>query len=81
MVETKDAANPLEQKAATLFEQEEYKMDCSENQMIDFNAKVLSTQWHPTDQNTVAGTNGMSIFLFSKGKYLEEDLPPSVTVD
>ena len=81
MNETKDAANPVDQKASTLIEQEEYKMDCSENERIDFSAKVLSTQWHPTDQNTVAGTNGMSIFLFSKGKYLEEDLPPSVTVD
>ena len=39
----KNETNPLEQKAATLYESEEYKMNCSENQIIDFSTKVLST--------------------------------------
>ena len=31
MADSKNATNPLEQKAATLYENEEYKMNCSEN--------------------------------------------------
>lgn len=49
--------NPLDVRAAELFRSEETKYHNFSNQVFDFNQKVLHTQYHPMDGNTVVGSN------------------------
>lgn len=48
--------------------------------MFDFSTKVLHTQYHPMDENTIVGSNQLSLCLFSKGKFKEEDVDFSIKV-
>ena len=41
---------------------------------------MLHTQYHPMDGNTVVGSNQLSLYLFSKGKYMDEDVDFSIKV-
>ena len=74
MVET---GRPLDTKATTLFEKQSKSrgnLSGALTKSVDFDSKVLSTQWHPKDENTVVGSNKTSIFLFSKGHLVEDEM-------
>lgn len=53
----KGIKNPLEVKAAELYRSDETRYHSFSSQIIDFNSKVLYTQYHPLDENTVVGSN------------------------
>ena len=74
MQDMKGITNPLQVKAAELYQSDETKYHAFSSQLIDFNQKVLHTQYHPLDENTVVGSNQLSIYLFSKGKFKDEDV-------
>lgn len=76
----KGITNPLEVKPAELYQSEENRYHNFSNQVFDFNAKVLHTQYHPLDENTIVGSNEVSLCLFSKGRYKEEDVDFSIKV-
>lgn len=57
MQDLKGITNPLEVKAAELYRSDEARHQNFSNQVFDFNAKVLFTQYHPLDENTVVGCN------------------------
>jgi len=57
MSDVKGITNPLEVKAAELYQSEEARYHNFSNQVFDFNSKVLHTQYHPLDENTVVGSN------------------------
>ena len=40
----------------------------------------MYTQYHPLDENTVVGSNQFSLYLFSKGKFVDEDVDFSIKV-
>ena len=71
--DVKGITNPLAVKAAELYESEETRLHNFSNQVFDFNQKVLLTQYHPLDENTVVGSNQLSLYLFSKGKVFNGD--------
>ena len=73
MQDVKGITNPLEVKAAELYQSEETRHNFS-SQVFDFNQKVLHTQYHPFDENTVVGSNQLGLYLFSKGKFKDEDI-------
>ena len=74
MQDVKGIINPLQVKAAELYQSEETRDHNFSNHIIDFDSKVLHTQYHPLDENTVVGSNQLSLYLFSKGKFKEEDV-------
>ena len=57
MQDVKSITNPLDVKAAELYQSEEIRYHSFSNQIFDYNAKVLHTQYHPLDENTVVGSN------------------------
>ena len=54
-------SNPLEVKASELYRSVEARYHNFANQVFDFHSKVLTTQYHPLDENTVVGSNQLSI--------------------
>ena len=78
MQDVKGITNPLDVKAAGLYQSEETRYHNFSNQIFDFDAKILHTQYHPLDENTVVGSNQLSLYLFSKGKYRDEDVDLSI---
>ena len=80
MQDMKGITNPLEVKSAELYRSDETRYHNFGSQVFDFNAKVLFTQYHPLDENSIVGTNQLSICLFSKGKFKEEDVDFSMKV-
>ena len=74
MQDVKSTTNPLEVRAAELYRSEENRYDNFSNQIMDFNQKVLYTQYHPLDESTVVGSNQLGLYLFSKGKFSDEDV-------
>ena len=78
MQDVKGITNPLQVKAAELYQSEENRYHNFSNHLIDFNSKVLHTQYHPFDENTVVGSNQLSLYLFSKGKFADEDVDFSI---
>jgi len=73
MQDMKGITNPLEVKAAELYRSDETRYHNFSNQIFDFNSKVLFTQYHPLDEQTVVGSNQTSICLFSQGKLRDHD--------
>ena len=57
MQDLKGITNPLEVKAAELYRSDEARYHNFGNQVFDFDAKVLFTQYHPLDENTIIGSN------------------------
>ena len=67
-------------KAAELYQSDETRDHNFSNRVFDFDQKVLFTQYHPLDENTIVGSNQSSLYLFSKGCYRDEDVDFSIKV-